>query len=87
MILRGDMIRGFWHQRLLMVLLVAALTVAALGLSSQRLLAASQPDFPPLTGRVMDQAGILSAATAATLSPIKRTLSQHSTGISRILLP
>ncbi len=85
MIARVDGYR--WLRRLLLVAALGFSAVGlntaglgALGLSPRPALAASMPDFPPLSGRVVDQAGILSAATDAQLT---QTLEQFERDTGR----
>lgn len=73
MIVRGDSYHRLCQRWPLTLLLVVTLGLGMVvlgigGLPPQRALAASMPDFPLLTGRVVDQAGILSAATNAQLT-------------------
>lgn len=73
-----------WHQgglrsvvgvRLAMPLMVAAVMLAVLG----GLAAMAAPQFPQLTGRVVDLAGLLDAATEAQLSADLAALEEKST--------
>lgn len=78
MIVRGD--RYNWLRTLLLVVTLGLGLpgLGTIGLAQQRAVAASMPDFPKLSGRVVDQAGILSAATAAQLTQTLEQFERHT---------
>ncbi len=62
--------------RAAMALGLALLVLAAVGLVSN---AIAQPKFPPLTGRIVDEAGIISAEDRQKILDVLRVLEQKST--------